>query len=51
MQSIDSKVLSRIYGRGKGCVVTPGDFMDLGSRQAVDLVLHRLAKKGRDNSE
>jgi hypothetical protein len=46
MQSIDSKILSRIYGRGKGCVVTPGDFLDLGSRQAVDLVLHRLAKKG-----
>jgi hypothetical protein len=46
MQSIDSKTLSRIYGRGKGCVVTPGDFMDLGSRQAVDLALHRLAKKG-----
>lgn len=46
MQSIDSKILSRIYGRGKGCVVTPGDFMDLGSRQAVDLALHRLVKKG-----
>jgi hypothetical protein len=46
MQSIDSKILSRIYGRGKGSVVTPGAFLDLGSRQAVDLVLHRLAKKG-----
>ncbi len=46
MQSIDSRIVSRIYGRGKGCVVTPGDFMDLGSRQAVDLALHRLAKKG-----
>ncbi len=46
MQSIDSKILSRIYGRGKGCVVTPGDFLDLGSRQAVDLALHRLTKKG-----
>lgn len=46
MQSIDSKIQSRIYGRGKGCVVTPGDFLDLGSRQAVDLALHRLAKKG-----
>lgn len=46
MQSIDSKILNRIYGRGKGCVVTPGDFLDLGSRQAVDLTLHRLAKKG-----
>ena len=46
MQSIDSKILSRIYGRGKGSVVTPGAFLDLGSRQAIDLVLHRLAKKG-----
>ena len=46
MQSIDSKIISRIYGRGKGCVITPGDFLDLGSRQAVDLALHRLAKKG-----
>jgi hypothetical protein len=46
MQSIDSKILNRIYGRGKGCVVTQGDFIDLGSRQAVDLALHRLAKKG-----
>ncbi len=40
------QILSRIYGRGNGCVVTPGDFLDLGSRQAVDLALHRLAKKG-----
>ena len=46
MQSVDSKILSRIYGHGKGCVVTTGDFLDLGSRQAVDLALHRLAKKG-----
>jgi hypothetical protein len=46
MQSIDSNILISIYGRRKGCVVTPGDFLDLGSRQAVDLALHRLAKKG-----
>ena len=51
MQSIDSKILSRIYGRGNGCVVTLGNFLDLGSRQAVDLALHRLVKKGRDNSD
>jgi hypothetical protein len=46
MQSIASKILIHIYGRRKGCVVTPGDFLDLGSRQAVDLALHRMAKKG-----
>jgi hypothetical protein len=27
-------------------VVVPADFLDLGSRQAVGLALHRLAKKG-----
>jgi hypothetical protein len=46
MQGIDSNILIRIYGRRKGCVVTPGDFIDLGGRQAVDLALHRLAKTG-----
>lgn len=46
MQSIDTKILNRIYGRGKGCVITPGDFLDLGSRQAVGVALYRLVKKG-----
>lgn len=45
-QSIDSKVLSRIYGRGRGSVHVPNDFLGLGSREAVGLALHRLAKKG-----
>ena len=46
MQSIDSKILSRIYGSGKGSVFTPGRFLDLGSRDAVDKVLSRLVQKG-----
>src|SRR4051812_7706281 len=45
-QSIDSKVLSRIHGRGRGSVHVPADFLDLGSRDAIDLALHRLIKKG-----
>lgn len=45
-QSIDTKVLYRIRAKGRGSVHVPGDFLDLGSRQAVDLALHRLAKKG-----
>jgi hypothetical protein len=45
-QSIDKKVICRIRARGKGTVIVPGDFLDLGSRQAVDLALHRLAKQG-----
>jgi len=45
-QSIDSQVIYRIRGMGSGSVVVPGHFLDLGSRQAVDLALHRLAKTG-----
>src|SRR5215470_9571816 len=45
-QSIDSKILYRIRGNGRGSVFVSGDFLDLGSREAVDLALHRLARKG-----
>lgn len=45
-QSIDSRILARIHGRGRGSVLVPGDFLDLGSREAVDVALHRLARKG-----
>ena len=44
-QSIEQSVTNRIYGRGRGCVFTPGDFLDLGSRASVDLALHRLTKQ------
>ena len=46
MQSIDNKILSRIYGLGRGTVLIPSRFSDLGSRQAIDLALHRLARRG-----
>ncbi|MEI8090266.1 MAG: DUF6088 family protein [Opitutaceae bacterium] len=45
-QSVIKKVISRIYGRGKGCVLSPSDFIDLGSRDAIDQSLHRLTKLG-----
>jgi hypothetical protein len=45
-QSIDSRILARIHGCGRGSVFVPSDFLDLGSREAVDLALHRLARKG-----
>ncbi len=46
MQSIDSKILNRVYGSGRGSVFTPGDFLDIGNRTAVDKALSRLALKG-----
>jgi hypothetical protein len=45
-QSIDSKILAAIHRRGHGCVFVPADFLDVGSREAVDVVLHRLTRKG-----
>lgn len=45
-QSLDSQILARIRGKGRGAVVVPADFLDLGSRQAVGVALHRLTKSG-----
>jgi hypothetical protein len=45
-QSIDSLILARIDGWGSGSVFVPSDFLDLGSREAVDLALHRFTRKG-----
>jgi len=46
VQTIDSKLKSRIYGNGRGSVFTPNDFLDLGGRDAVDKALSRLATRG-----
>jgi len=45
-QSIEGSVTSRIYGRGRGGVFTPNNFLDLGSRGSIDLSLHRLTDAG-----
>jgi len=46
MQPIDKGVVSRIYGNGRGWVFSPNQFLDLGSRTAVGVALHRLVKAG-----
>lgn len=45
-QTIDNMIVSRIYGRQRGWVFTPMQFLDLGSRMAVDQTLGRLTKAG-----
>jgi len=45
-QSIDKTIFSRIISHGTGWVFTPADFLDLGSRSAVDQVLSRSARAG-----
>jgi hypothetical protein len=46
MQTIDAKLISRIYGSGRGSAFTPNDFFDIGGRDAVDKALSRLTAKG-----
>ncbi len=46
-QNIANKILSRIYGFGRGKVFTPKDFLDLGSHEIVRQSLSRLAKEGK----
>ena len=45
-QSIDTKVLSRIKGATPGKVFAARNFLDLGSRDAVDQALSRHARAG-----
>ena len=45
-QSIEKRVINRIYGKRRGWVFTPTHFLDLGSRAAIDQILGRLTKSG-----
>lgn len=45
-QRIDNKVISRIYGHGRGWVFTPVHFSDPGSRDAVASALRRSRQSG-----
>lgn len=40
------RIIARIKAKGRGWIFTPKDFVDLGSRAAVDQTLLRLAKDG-----
>lgn len=42
LQSIKDKVVARVYGKGRGWVFTPNNFLDLGPRKSVDMALTRL---------
>ena len=44
--STDTQVVQRINQKGMGVVFTPADFLDLGSRNAIDLALGRAVRAG-----
>src|ERR1700728_3720392 len=45
-QAIEQKILSRIYGNGRGWAFSQVDFADLGARSTIDLALHRREHDG-----
>jgi hypothetical protein len=45
-QAVDSKIVAAIRRRGRSSVFVPADFVNIGSREAVDVALHRLARQG-----
>lgn len=47
MESTENKVINRIYGKGRGWSFSRIEFSDLGSIEAIDQSLSRLAKKGQ----
>lgn len=46
IESVDSRVLERVHSHKPGCVFTPADFADLGSRTAVATALKRHKAAG-----
>jgi hypothetical protein len=46
MGVLRTKILRRVHGTGRGSVFVSKDFLDLGSRAAVDQALSRLVKDG-----
>jgi Family of unknown function (DUF6088) len=47
MKSITQKALRLTRAKGSGTVFTPTDFLNLGSRAAIDQALSRLVKNGK----
>ena len=45
--TVEKRVISRIYGSGRGWAFSTKDFSDLGTRSSIDVALHRLLAKGR----
>ncbi len=47
MQSIEYKVVSRIYGKGRGWAFSQKDFASIGDRNSIDQALYKLNKKNK----
>jgi predicted transcriptional regulator of viral defense system len=46
MESLEQKILAVMRSKGRGSICSAADFLQLGSREAVDQALSRLVRKG-----
>ncbi len=46
MKSVKDKILARIYGRGRGSVISASDFLTEFKRDDIDKALSELCKAG-----
>ncbi len=44
--TVENRVVSRVYGNGRGWAFSETDFSGIGTRTAVDVALHRLLARG-----
>jgi predicted transcriptional regulator of viral defense system len=47
MQSLNKKVISRVYGRGRGWAFSPNDFVEDFSRDQIENALSGLCREGK----
>ena len=47
MYSVETQVLNRIYGKGRGWAFSQKDFASIGDRNSIDKALSLLKKKGK----
>jgi Family of unknown function (DUF6088) len=45
-QAIEKRIISRIYGNGRGWAFSQADFADLGARSTIDSALYRREREG-----
>jgi hypothetical protein len=46
-QAIDQVILASLKRQGRGAVFVPADLLSFGSRQAIDVALHRMVRQGK----
>lgn len=47
MQSVNKKVIFRVYGRGRGWAFSANDFVEILSRSQIDFALSELCREGK----